>query len=452
MVKMFLLILAACAPASESVAISAIGVDNRASFQAQLDVGLLDLRGMPGRYEVGMPSSSRRPFASLVMSEGGRIIGDGPDATKIIFVGDPGGRDWSGIRTASGWLITGVALEVESAVGGWTEQTHLIETLGPQVGGELSYVILSHPFVAGSSRGDCWRLRCYEPLADGTADRRCWDQVAHHVVFKNCARSSVSVYAALHGASRVHHTTHLNTCDQDLDEEGLGSVEIEWDHNIHTVGSCQQSALAISIYPGSTHLHHNTILGRGVDILGGVHEIDHNTIVLDMPSTDPVLYDRKAGSAYFHDETWTRNVSAGKGAVFAAAQKLTAPVNVRLESVQIFQHTAAVSIAANGIVGFSLDGVRVVDDGPTGVRDAVRIEGTKASPISPGIRADAISISNSSFVGAFRASVSTTSSYAGVGKFDMHDNSSTAAFRCDGLVGPISYRDNSMPIGNCLSF
>lgn len=445
MVKVFLLALVACAPASESVAVSGIGVDNRASFQAQLDAGLLlDLRGMPGRYEIGMPPSNRRPFASLVMSAGSHILGDG--AETIVFVGDPLGHDWAGIRTASGWLITGVNLEVDSPTGAWTEQTHLIETIGPQVGGEISYATLSHPFVAGSSRGDCWRLRCYEPLADGTADRRCWDQVAHHVVFKSCARSSVSVYAALHGASRVHHTTHLNTCDQDLDEEGLGSVEIEWDHNIHMVGACQQSALAISIYPGSTHLHHNTILGRGVDILGGVHEIDHNTVTLDLPSDDPVVYERKAGSAYFHDETWTRNTSAGRGAVFVVAQKLTAPVNVRLDSVQIFQHTAAVSIAANGIVGFHLDGVHVVDDGPAGVRDAVRIEGTNS------IRADDISIANSSFAGAFRASVSTTSSYAGVGKFDMYDNSSTAAFRCDGTVGPISYRDNSMPAGNCQSF
>lgn len=468
-------LLFACAPApAVSITTRTSPPDSRVSFQDQLDAGLLDLRGKPGRYEVGMPADDVRPYASLYMPMDAKIIGDGPEVTAIVFIGDPGGRDWRGILTASGWLITGVSLEVDSPTGAWTEQTHLIEEIGPQSGGELSYATLSHPAVAGSSRGDCLRLRCYEPTADGTADRRCLDLSVHHVVFKNCARSSVSVYAAMHGhmllpdedgevhsSSRVHHTTHLNTCDQDFDGEGAGHVGggqpvdvFEWDHNTHRVGSCRQSALAVSIYPGAVHLHHN-VIDRGVDILGGNHELDHNRITQMVPNGgDPVVYVRKAGSTFAHDEEWIRPAEAGPGTVFTVAQKITAPTGIRLKDVQIIQHTAAGSIVAAGIAGLSLSSVRVTDDGPPGVRDAIRIEGTNGPD---GIRSTGISIADSTFIGGFRAVVSTTGSYRGVGSFSLRGNSSYGAgagMRCEpgagGISGPISYAGNSMPGTACL--
>lgn len=472
--KILLLWLVACAPAAP-VAVARTGAlaDSRASFQALLDSGRLDLRGKPGRYEVSMPPAGR-PFASLRMPDGAEIIGDGPATTTIALVGDPGGRDWCGVRPGSHWRIGGVTLEVDAPGGTWGEQSHLICLRGPATGGELHDAVLIHPVVVGSSRGDCIQFVGYPPDATtGATDQRIWDQHVHHVVFRHCARSGVAIHSGLHGrmlppddageihsSTRFDHNSFEDTSDQDLDEEGTGDVGgieasdvVEWDHNTHLAGASSQSALAISIYPGSTHLHHNTIIGRGVDVMGGSHELDHNTVTLTVPNGgDPMIYRRKAGTTYVHDETWTRAASAGPGPMFVAAQKISAPTGVRLEDVKMFQETASTSIGAQGIVGLSLRSVTLVDTGAPGTRDAIRIEGTAGSS---GVQSTGIFITDSTLSGIFRSAVSVSGSYSGIGSIVIRGNSSPGASRgmsCEtptGVAGPISYSNNAMPGGPC---
>jgi hypothetical protein len=459
-----------CRPAAQYGA--RVGIDNRAAFQLALNAGCLDLRGAPGRYEVAIPPMPRVP-ATLIMAAGAVIIGDRDGSELIAFTGNPQGGDWRGIQPGVAWLIDGVDLAVDSPGGMWGEQSHLIHVRGPLVGGELANATLSHPVVAGSSRGDCLQIVGYpQHSANGAPDQRVWNIHVHHVTFASCARSGVAVHSGLHGrllppdsdgeihsSTRFDHNTFLDTADQDLDEEGTGDVGgidggdvVEWDHNDHRVGAHVQSSLAVSIYPGSTWFHDNTLNGRGLDIYGGYHEVNGNTITQSMPNdAAPVVYVRKAGSTWFHNETWARSPSAGTGPVFVAAQKITAPTGVQLEYVHIDQHTSGGSIGASGIVGFGLYHVTVVDDGPPMLRDIVRIEGTN------GIRTTGVSIMDSSFTGPGRRTISVSGSYAGVGSVAIVGNVATgtmtglvcentvATAKMGGISGPVVYSGNTMP-------
>lgn len=477
--------LASCAPRVQlRDAASELGADHRAAFQVSLTSGLLDLRGAPGRYEVFMPPAGARPYASLTMPDGAQIIGDDLKTTTIAFVGDPDGRDWCAVRSGNNWLISGVTLEVAEPGGVWGEQSHVICVRGPRVGGELHHAAISHPVVAGSSRGDCMQIIGYPPdAATGAVDQRVWDQHVHHVTFRHCARSGVAVHSGLHGrmlppdingevhsSTRFDHNIFEDISDQDLDEEGTGDIGgidssdvVEWDHNTHRLGASAQSALAISIYPGSTHLHHNAVVGRGVAIMGGSHDVHDNTVTQTVPNGgDPVVYLRKAGSSRFRNETWVRMATAGPGAVFGAAQKISAPTNVRLDNVKLVQHTAAVSIFASGIAGFALRAVSVTDDGSPSVRDAIMVEGTNGST---GVRTTGILVQDSKFAGSFGAALSVSGSYTGgAGSVEMRGSQapgSQLGLRCDnvlpvptphegplsgGVIGPITYASNDRPM------
>lgn len=391
--------------------------DNRAAFQAELNTGCLDLRGKPGRYYVDIPATRAIPVLS--MPDGASILGSGPDETAIVFRGDPQGRDMACLRARSKYKIEGVSLVVEESGGTWNEQSHLFEIVGPANDGEIAYCILDHPVVPGFRRGDCIRLRGYPPDESGANDRRIWRQRIHHTVFRNAARSGVSLYGGVHD-SEFDHCEFLNTKSQDLDQEGTAgdNVNVEWHHNIHRLGPASQSALAVSLYPGSTHLHHNVLDGRGLDMLGGDHHTHHNVVTLRTKSSDPVVYRRKAGTTHSHDETWIRSADAGPGVVFAAAEKLTAPFDVRLEDVTLVQNTAAMTVAVSGVVGVSMRGLQLLDQGPPGARprDAIRIEGTLST------RTRDVSIVDCAFMGRFRAAVSASGSYiGGVGELEVRD-------------------------------
>lgn len=384
-------------------------------MQAALDRGLLDLRGVPGPHYVDIPPYPR-PIPTLVMPNGARIVGDG--TTAIVFRGSPMGHDWAGIRVGDAWGITGVNFVVDDAGPGWVEQTHVLEVVGPKTGGLMSYCTFDHPVVPGSSRGDCVRFRGYDPLPSGSADKRIWDQHFHHVVFKRAARSGIAVYGALN-ASTFHHLTFLDTSDQDLDmETSVASVNsFEWHHCLHFQGASAQSALAVSLYPGSVHMHHCE-LHRGLDVLGGSHDLHDNDVELSMPSSDPVVQDRKAGSPRFRRERYTRRSSAGPGAVFVVAEKLTAPSSVLVEDVEVVQEADGIPVGVSGVSGVTFRGLTVTDNGHGDVsrRDAVRVEGTKLTKTTPVVFEDC------DFLSANRAAISVSGSYlGGCGSVEVRD-------------------------------
>jgi len=413
----------------------------RDEFQAALNTGVLDLRGRLGPHYIDIPPYPR-PIATLTMPDGASIIGDG---ATIVFRGDPMGHDWAGIRVGNDWRITGVNFVVDEAAGTWDEQSHVLEIVGPVSGGELSHCSFDHPVVPGSSRGDCVRFRGYP-------DKQIWGQHIHHVAFARSARSGVAVYGGLH-ASQFHHLTFLDVADQDLDCETAvaGGVDFEWSRCTHRLGPSAQSAIAVSLYPGSVHFHHNTLIGRGLDLMGGSHDVHDNSITQTMRSDDPVVYLRKAGSSSFSNETWTRAVSAGPGAVFAASQKLTAPSDVVLEDVRLIQLTPATTIAVSGVQGIAMRGLTISDFGSPAKRDAIRIEGTALTRTTPVVVSDCV------FTGLFRAAVSVSGSYlGGVGSVEVRDclapgaaamvrqENVEATARNGGISGPVTTTDNTI--------
>ncbi len=458
-----------------------VDADNRVAFQCALSRGLLDLRGTPGRYYVDTPAWPRS-FAVLTMPDDAVLIGDGSET--IAFRGDPMGHDWRGIQPSDRGRITGITLELTDTASQWDEQSHLVEIVGPLTGFRLDHVKFFYPVAAGISRGDCLRIRCY-------SGSRCWNVEVDNNIFSGCARSGVAIYSGLHGSrlpdgtcsTRFHHNVFDDVSDQDLDCEGGGDIGgidatdcVEWDHNVHHTGHSIQSSIAVSLYPGSVDFHHNVLDGRGLDLLGGSHHVHDNVITQTMPNGGaPVVYLRKAGSSRFNDELWVRTVSAGPGAIFVAAQKITGPTNVKVQDVRMRQHTASPSIAVQGVDGVELHAVDLVDDGPqsttkTGAltfRDAVQIEGTNGAA---GIRTTGVVIRDSSFAGNVRSVVSVsggggtaTSFAAGVGTIVIDGNSSSGAafgLRCEntrktatsgGISGPVTYDNRAMAApGPCI--
>lgn len=397
--------------------------DNRQAFQDALNAGILDLRGRPGRYYVNIPSGSRS-IATLTMPPGARILGDGVDVTTIVFRGDPEGHDWAGIHLGDDYDIHDVSFAVEEQAGSWIEQCHLIEIVGPHRGGEMSYCSLDHP-VVGTKRGDCIRFRGY-------IDKLITGQHMHHLDFRHAARSGIAIYGGVH-ESAFDHLTFRDTRDQDLDcETAVASgVEFEWSYCTHLLGPSSRSELAVSLYPGAVDLHHNVIEGRGLDVLGGSHSLRGNRITLTTPSGAPVVQVRKDGSSHFRNETWIRAASAGPGAVFVAAEKLTAPSYIWMDDCDLIQNTPVVSIAISGVKGVALRGLRVIDMGATKARDAIRIEGTKLTRTTP------VLVQDCAFSGTFRSAVSASGSYlGGVGSIEVRD--------CEALGATVMLRQENV--------
>lgn len=383
--------------------------DNLQAFQDALNAGILDLRGRPGRYYVNIPRSPR-PIATLTMPPGARILGDGVDVTTIVFRGDPEDHDWAGIHLGDDYGIHDMSFAVEEQTGRWIEQCHLIEIVGPHRGGEMSHCSLDHPVVIGPKRGDCIRFRGY-------IDKRITDQHMHHLEFRRAARSGIAIYGGVY-ESQFHHLTFRDTRDQDLDcETAVASgVEFEWHDCVHLLGPSARSSLAVSLYPGSVHMHHNLLDGRSLDIMGGSHALNNNRIWLRTPSGEAAVSVHKEGQAQFRNEQWVRGEAAGPGAVFVAAERLTAPSHVMLEDVEIVQNTPALSIGIFGVAGAELRGVRVIDQGALTARDAIRIEGTKLTRTTPVVVSDCV------FEGTFRSAVSVSGAYlGGVGSIEIRD-------------------------------
>lgn len=441
---------APCQPVEAYGAIADDGLDDRAAVQAALNAGCLRLGA--GQYDVFTPPLPRQYWV-LSMPDGARIEGLG-DRSQLVFSGDPLGRDWRGIQLGDNPSIDHVALLVRNMTGATSEQTHVLRIDGPRNGIRISHVLIDHPVVAGSKRGDCIQFVGYPPSAT-SPDKRITDVTVDHVTFAHCARSGIAVHSGLHNF-RFADNVFLGTSDQDLDFEGSGDItDGEIADNDFEVPQYFESALAVQIAAADRiHFHHNWLNGRSLDLYGcNDCEIDHNRITQSVPGTTPVVNLRKAShDVRFHDERWERLEAAGVAQVANVSQKLGAPDSVCITDSKLIQHAGFSVLQIVGIVGFRLTDSMVTYDSIVTGMVGVLITGSAGDG---GLRSTDLHVLDSTFIGPLRWIVSITGSYLGVGSLEVRRVTAPQALgglTCSNLLsqgtitGPVSYADSTLPL------
>lgn len=431
-------------------AIPGDGIDDRAALQAALNTGCLRLEA--GTYDVATPPAPRSA-AVLRMPPGSRIIGAGPESV-IAFRGDAGGRDWIGVLLADRTAISRVKLTGGGlAPGSTNEQSPVVAGYGPLSGVTLDHITFDHPVVAGSRRGDNIHLVGYEPLPDGSGDKRIWNVDIGHIDSIAAARSGVAIYGGCHNV-RIHDSTFRNTKSQDFDGEGLGGcTDLEIDHNTFETGPDQASALAVSLQnTRAAHVHDNTYTGRALQLYGCSDcEVDHEQMTQQLPISGGVIeIDKTSSGVRLHDLRVIRGSAAGPNNVIRVWQREAgAPDHVTIRDSSFIQHAAANVISTVGIDGVRLEQVTAFIDAPGWYAlDALGSAGTYAR------RTTGIEVVDSRFYGPFAAVVRVSGSYGGTGSVSMERITAPDAavgLRCEnmavgaGVVGPVTYADVALP-------
>ena len=440
------------------------GIDDRAELQATLNgCAGLAVTLEAGQYDVVTPSP--RSVAMLTMPAGTTLQGLGTQ-TVIRFSGDNGAQDWRGIQLGNGTRIQHLKLISDFDPGTTNEQTHIMRGDGPLSDVTITDVAINHPSHVTKS-GDCIQLVGYPPL-NGSPDKRIWNANVNHVTFERCDRSGIAVHSGLHGTlsaghftSRFNDNTFIGISDQDIDFEGSGDIDgVEIDNNTFLVPANLESNTAISIV-AATNIHiHDNHLDRALDLFGCSHcEMDHNVITLAIPAGEPVANLRKACTdIVFHDETYTRNASAGPGSVLSVTPHTSTPDHVTVADSQLIQHSDAVPLVTVGIVGVQVLRTTITYDGSNGV--PLRLDGiaSTGSAGDAGIRTTDLHVVDTVINGPVRAAMQVSGSYAGTGTVEMTrvtTNGAIQGLRCEGIstgagiTGPVTYVDNHMPPAVC---
>lgn len=425
------------------------GLDDRAAIQAALNAGCVRLGA--GRYDVFTPPLPRSYWV-LSMPDGAHIEGLG-DRSQLIFSGDNMGKDWRGIQLGNSVVIERVQLLVQGMTGITSEQTHVVRTDGPKNSIRISHVLIDHPVVPGSKRGDCIQFVGYPPSAT-SPDKRINDVTVDHVTFAHCARSGIAAHSGLHNF-RFTDNRFLGTSDQDIDFEGSGDiVDGDISDNDFEMPDYSESSTSVQIQAGERiHFHHNTLNGRGLDLYGCTNcEVDHNHIIQSAPSEVPVVNLRKSSHVVrFHDELWERMLTAGPAYVLGVSQKISAPDTVSVVDTRIIQHTGFHAIQVVGIVGFNLLDTLVAYDSAVANMVGLLVTGAAGEG---GLRSTDLHVMDSVFTGPLRWVASITGSYLGVGSLEMRRVTAPGAIGgliCSNLLtqgtitGPVTYGDNAMP-------
>lgn len=440
----------ACQPVESFGAIADDGLDDRAAIQAALNSGCA-LFGA-GRYDVATPPPPRS-VAVLTMPAGAVIDGLGADRSRIVFGGDPAGRDWRGIQLGSGARVSRVLLAVEITSTDTSEQTHVLRADGPLTDIAIEHVAFDHPRVAGSRRGDCIQFVGYPPTATDP-DRRITSVRVSHIDFRRCARSGIGVHSGLHGFV-FSDSVYSDSAGQDIDFEGSGDiVDGVVSDNLMLLpppADNDSSASVAVMLSERVRITHNVLMGRGLDVYGcGSCEIDHNRVTQSVPGFPGFQLRKLSPTVRIHDELWVREAAAGASNLAIVAHKTSAPSDVEIADSSLVQHTEDVTLAVSGIVGFRLVNTSLVYDGPT-PRVAVVINGSAGTD---GIRSTDLHVLDSRFTGPFTWALTVGGSYAGLGTLEVRRNVGvgvTGGLSCvnvnsqGGITGPIGYSGNSLP-------
>jgi len=442
---------AACAAPA---AIPNDGRDDRVAIQnaltaqgcAHLPAGVYDVDSI----QVTPPA--RRP-PMMLDAAGAELYGDGA-GTVLAFRGSTGGQDWEGISmTGAGSMLHDLSLTT-SAISDTVEQTHAVKLTGPATDAEIARVSFNHPIRVGEKSGDCVQLVGFDGGREIAGVKIRENDFAH------CDRSGVAVHSG---------TTQLEIADNrfrdigntDLDFEGSGDTsDVLIRHNTFTMspGPHGVGAIQLQLIDGA-RVADNVFDGRGIDVFQSDDvEIDHNTITLTQPTAVPVIsVGKDSARAHIHDNSITREASAGAGAVISAGPHGSGtPDHLEIDGNALVQRTSFHVISSSGLVGLyvrrnAISYSGALADTMWGVR-ALGSAGTT------GIRTTDVRIEANTFDGALRAALATSGSLAGVGTVDTSDNIATGATQgifCDNfasqgrVIGPITSTHDRWPAPRC---
>jgi hypothetical protein len=430
------------------------GRDDRGAIQSALDSrGCAYLPA--GVYHVDSIQFTppARPPPMMLDASGEELYGDGP-RTVLAFRGSTGEQDWEGVRLGGAGSTLHDLSITTGAITDTAEQTHAVKLLGPATDAAISRVSFSHPIRVGEKSGDCVQVVGFN---DGREIARV---KIHDNDFVRCDRSGVAVHSG---------TTQLEIVDNrfeavgntDIDFEGTGDtsdVLIAGNRITMSPGPHGVSAIQLQLVEG-VRVTNNVLDGRGIDVFQSDDvEIDRNTITLTQATATPVISIAKdSARARIHDNSVTREASAGPGAVIDAGPHGSGtPDHLEIDDNTLVQRTSFHVISSSGLVGLHVRRNAIIYSGEL----ADEMSGVRAlgSGGANGIRTTDVRVEANTFDGALRAAVRTSGSLSGVGTLDTAGNVATGATHgifCDnfasqgGVLGPFNSTGDSWPAPLC---
>lgn len=409
------------------------GLDDRGALQAGLSQGCLILEA--GTYDVISPG------APLVVTF--ELFGTGP-GTLILFTGSASNRDWRGLELQGGSWVHDLTVDAHLMTD-VTQQSPVLHVFGPQVG-----VRVDHLTCLSSTRaGDCLQSVGYAP------DKWVKGLVVSHVKMLDCRRSCIAIHSGLDGFE-LDHLTMMAT-DQEIDMEGSGDIKNGNIHdNVVTIHPGHQSSIAFSLYEASNlEVHHNTLIGKGMQLFGCSSCFLHDnrvTQTLDASGVGLIDIMKDSYGVRMQDEVYVREATASGGSVV----RTTPRGSVTPGNIVVIDSTFVLSSGGSFVNAMGTVGLRVEHSYLTYSGSLTGVVGVSSTG-SNSVRGDTY-VSHVLFDIPSGTGVYTSSSYAGMAAVNVTDSqapSVSIGFRCDSpftgsqITGPVTYSNNVMPTPMC---
>lgn len=412
------------------------GADDRVALQLALDT-CAEVH-VDGVYRIATPAW---PRARGMLELRGKLVCAA--ATRLLYSGDAAHQDWYGIWIrGSDSLISGCTID-STELTNTQEQTHAIGAdarYGALVNIEVAYVTFVHP------AGDGVDLVGYEP------DRTLTNVRVHHSTFERTGRSGVTFFGACHDCEFDRNVSY-DVSDQQYDGEGKGggSHGVKIHHNYGRVGPHSQSGLAVQIQNSSDVDVYSNDFDQGIYVGGCTDCTFHDMTINQAARSDfAVLHIVKSGSSRVWNMNLTRQSEAGLGAVFAATWALSAPTSVEVSDSKFIQYAPTHVTGGLGVESLSFDDVNLEYRSTPGLRAyGISVEG---GPLAAGGKRANLYVHNVRVSGPVRAAVRVSGEQAGIGTVSVTRAVSSSNLLCENtfnVIGPLTYKDNTMPPMNC---
>ena len=430
--------LVECAPVTAFGAVPNDGLDDAAAIQASLDLGCLNLRDAPGRYEIDVPPLNQRALWVLRSPAGTRFYGAGPSSV-LAWRGSAGGDDVWGVRIDSQTVIEDIHFDGDG-LSNTNEHAPLIFWVGPVDDVVARRLSFNYPVRAGQKRGDCIQGVGYAP------DMLSTNITIERNNFDSCGRAAFAYHSGTRGLT-YKHNHHRCVSDGELDGEGRGNEPhllldgAEIAYNVFDTCADQEGGNSIQLVrAANVNMHHNDLNGRGVDLAEVSGVLHHNKIVMLINDEGlPNVQIRKGSTGLrLHNERYTRVATGGN--VIMIENNGIAPHDIRIEDSRLVQHASWQAIRIAGSYDVTLSDLEIVGLGAI-ARAAVLLEGIRA-PVYD------VRVFDGDFTGNLSSAVEISGAYQGAGAVTVERTSAPAPVRCTdagGITAPVQLADNVMP-------
>jgi hypothetical protein len=383
-----------CTRAEDFGAVPNDGQDDRVQLQAAIDAaqagsGCLELG--PGTFHATRkPTAGVASIPSLRISRPLVFRGAGQGVTTLAMLGPSvNSADWwlLNVTGTADVTITGLTLDGSQRTN-TSEQTHLLQLIGPTEHVVVDHVTFNLPVIGPSTGGDCIRLL-------GTATDWVRDTTIRDTLGVDCDRSFVGLQRGVDGLV-IERSESVKVGDQAIDFEPTGGEAFNCQPVIKnvlmralTLRRAATQGLTVTIHGAGCAVAQNVTLTDSIVEDGTVSVLDAADVTLSrlhlrsQPGNEEatVLARKRVVNLRILDSVIDRLAESGTGAAIRVGNQSGAyPQDVLVSGVRVEQATPGALVATVGLKRLVIVNSQLVYTGPPVANPAVVVCGDATQP------------------------------------------------------------------------